>query len=78
MKRVAPDGKAYDLFEFVRWYDTLLEAPPWEGSLSNRRWREAPPLAEVPDEREIALEGMLTRSALAGDAADEEDADAVG
>ena len=33
---------------------------------------------EVLDEREIALERMLTRSALARDADDEEDADAVG
>ena len=75
MKRRARDGEAYDLFDFAVWYD----AWHYDGSLSNRRWREAPPLAEVQDEREIALERMLTRSsALARDADDEEDADAVG
>ena len=73
MKRRARDGEAYDLFDFAVWYDAW-----YDGSLSNRRWREAPPLAEVQDEREIALERMLTRSALARDADDEEDADAVG
>ena len=31
--------------------------------LGFERWREAPPVAEVQDEREIALAGMLTRSA---------------
>eukprot|EP00959_Pyramimonas_sp_CCMP1952_P158525 3315684-Pyramimonas_sp.AAC.1 len=56
MKRVARDGEARDLFEFAVWYDSV--------SLATRRWREAPPVAEVQDEREIALEGMLTRSAL--------------
>ena len=56
MKRVAPDGEAYDFFDFELWYD--------DGALATRRWREAPPLAEVQDEqREIALEGMLTMSA---------------
>ena len=55
MKRVARDGQAWDLFDFVDWYR------PWP--LALQRWREAPPLAEVQDEREIALEGMLTRSA---------------
>ena len=54
MKRVAPDGEAYDFFDFELWYD--------DGALATRRWREAPPLAEVQDERENALEGMLTRS----------------
>ena len=55
MKRVARDGRAYDLFDFADWY-----RPP---RLALERWREAPPLAEVQDEREIALAGMLTRSA---------------
>ena len=55
MKRVARDGRAYDLFDFADWY-----RPP---HLAFERWREAPPLAEVQDEREIALAGMLTRSA---------------
>ena len=55
MKRVARDGRAYDLFDFARWY-----SPP---RLALGRWREAPPVAEVQDEREIALAGMLTRSA---------------
>ena len=55
MKRVARDGRAYDLFDFADWY-----RPP---HLALERWREAPPLAEVQDEREIALAGMLTRSA---------------
>ena len=55
MKRRAPDGEAYDLFDFEVRY---------EGSLVAReRWREAPPLDEVQDECEIALEGMLTMSA---------------
>eukprot|EP00959_Pyramimonas_sp_CCMP1952_P039939 835101-Pyramimonas_sp.AAC.1 len=49
-------GKPAIFFEFAVWYD---DAP-----LAARRWREAPPLAEVQDEREIRLEGMLTRSAL--------------
>ena len=55
MKRVARDGRAYDLFDFADWY----RPPP----LALGRWREAPPVAEVQDEREIALAGMLTRSA---------------
>ena len=55
MKRVARDGRAYDLFDFAGWY-----RPP---RLALGRWREAPPVAEVQDEREIALAGMLTRSA---------------
>ena len=55
MKRVAPDGEAYDFFDFELWYDDV--------ALATRRWREAPPSsAEVQDERENALEGMLTRS----------------
>ena len=54
MLRVAPDNWAYDLFDFALWY---------EGALGLRRWLEAPPVAEVQDEREIALAGMLTRSA---------------
>ena len=60
MKRAARDGRAYDLFDFVVWYSRplLFELPVWY-----KRWREAPPLAEVQDEREIALAGMLTRSA---------------
>ena len=71
MKRVAPDGEAYDFFDFELWCD--------DGALATRRWREAPPLDEVLDEREIALERRLTtRSALARDADDEEDVDAVG
>ena len=52
---VAPeDGKSYDLFDFELWYD--------DGALATRRWREAPPLADIQDERENALEVMLTRS----------------
>ena len=74
MKRVAPDGEAYDFFDFMEWYDG--------GSLATGRWREAPPLAEVQDEREIALEGMLTRrsspaSAAASGAPPEPDEDTV-
>ena len=55
MKRVARDGRAHDLFDFAGWC-----RPP---RLALGRWREAPPVAEVQDEREIALAGMLTRSA---------------
>ena len=55
MKRVARDGKAYDLFEWTLWLGATRGL--W-------RWREAPPLHEVPCVREIALAGMLTRSAL--------------
>ena len=55
MRRVAQDGRAYDLFDFAEWY-----RPP---HVALERWREALPLAEVQDEREIALAGMLTRSA---------------
>ena len=74
MKRVARDGQAWDLFDFVDWYR------PWP--LALQRWREAPPLAEVQDEREIALEGMLTRrssraSAAASGAPPEPDEDTV-
>ena len=74
MKRVARDGQAWDLFDFVDWYR------PWP--LALQRWREAPPLAEVQDEREIALEGMLTRrssraSAAASGAPPEPDQDTV-
>ena len=54
MRRVARDGLAYDLFDFAVWYDHC-------GGV--RRWLEAPPVAEVQDEREIALDGMLTRAA---------------
>ena len=55
MKRVAPDGEAYDFFDFELWYDDV--------ALATRRWREAPPSsAEVQDEHENALGGMLTRS----------------
>ena len=54
MKRVDRDGESYDLFGFVLGY---------EGYVGLRRWREAPPLAVHQDEREIALDGMLTRSA---------------
>ena len=55
LKRVAPDGEAYDFFDFELWYDDV--------ALATRRWREAPPSsAEVQDERENALGGMLTRS----------------
>ena len=59
MKRAALDGRAYDLFDFVVWYKRppLADVAVWY-----KRWREAPPLAEVQDERENALEGMLTRS----------------
>ena len=58
--RVARDGGAYDLFDFDVWYGG--------GSLARERWREAPPVAEVQeDEREIALDGMLTRSAPGGE-----------
>ena len=74
MKRVARDGQAWDLFDFVDWYR------PWP--LALQRWREAPPLAEVQDERKIALEGMLTRrssraSAAASGAPPEPDEDTV-
>ena len=55
MKRVARDGRAYDLFGFADWYRPTR--------IAFERWREAPPVAEVQDEREIALAGMLTRSA---------------
>ena len=58
MKRVDRDGDAYDLFGFVLGY---------EGYVGLRRWREAPPLAVHQDEREIALDGMLTRSAPGGE-----------
>ena len=34
----------------------------YDGALGLRRWLEAPPVAEVQDEREIALARMLTRS----------------
>ena len=62
MKRVARDGQAYDLFEFVDYYR------PWPRAL--KRWWEAPPVAEVQDEREIAVEGMLRgRSSRASAAA---------
>ena len=67
MKRQAQDGEAYDLFEFKLWYDGGITSLWFDGgitSLANRRWREAPPLAEVPSVLEIALVGMLTRSAL--------------
>ena len=56
MKRVARDGEAYDLFEFTAWYDG--------GPRARRFWQEAPPEAEHHSRREIALEGMLTMSAL--------------
>ena len=56
MKRVARDGEAYDLFEFTAWYDG--------GSRTQRFWREARPEAEHHSRREIALEGLLTMSAL--------------
>ena len=79
MKRKARDGRAYDLFEFVVWYKRppLADVAVWL-----ERWREAPPLAEVQDEREIALEGMLTRrssraSAAASGAPPEPDEDTV-
>ena len=69
MKRQAQDGEAYDLFEFKLWFDgggrRRRRTIDFEfTSLANRRWREAPPLAEVPSVLEIALVGMLTRSAL--------------
>ena len=54
MKRVARDGKAYDFCDFIEWYEG--------GPLAERRWREAQPLAEVQDDHENALAGMLTRS----------------
>ena len=55
---MARDEHACDLFDFTVWYD---------GALGLRRWLEAPPVAEVQDEREIALAGMLmTRSAPRG------------
>ena len=62
MKRQAQDGEAYDLFEFKLWYDGGITSLWFD--LANKRWREAPPLAEVPSVLEIALVGMLTRSAL--------------
>ena len=55
MQRVARDGRAYDLFGFADWYRPTR--------IAFERWREAPPVAEVQDDREIALAGMLTRSA---------------
>ena len=69
MKRQAQDGEAYDLFEYKLWFDgggrRRRRTIDFEfTSLANRRWREAPPLAEVPSVLEIALVGMLTRSAL--------------
>ena len=70
MKRQAQDGEAYDLFEFKLWFDGGVTSLWFDGgitSLANRRWREAPPLAEVQDEREIALGRMLTRSAPGGE-----------
>ena len=65
MKRVARDGGAYDIFDFALWYGGSWVLPSSSDllSLGLRRWREAHPLAEVQDEREIALGGMLTRSA---------------
>ena len=55
---MARDEHVYDLVDFTVWYD---------GALGLRRWLEAPPVAEVQDEREIALAGMLmTRSAPRG------------
>ena len=56
MKRVARDGEAYDLFEFTDWYDG--------GPRARRFWQEARPEAEHHSRREIALEGLLTMSAL--------------
>ena len=50
---MARDEHACDLFDFTVWYD---------GALGLRRWLEAPPVAEVQDEREVALARMLTRS----------------
>ena len=79
MKRRARDGRAYDLFEFTVWYDGGLEpgvirrAQAYEfdfavwydgGRRARELWREAPPLYEQHSRREIALEEMLTRSAL--------------
>ena len=48
------------VFDFVVWYKRppLAEVAVWY-----TRWREAPPLAEVQDARELALARMLTRSA---------------
>ena len=74
MKREARDGKAYDLFDFAaarsreieEWYLGYPSSQSFEEE-SWRRWREAPPLAEVQGEREIALEGLLTRSAPGGE-----------
>ena len=72
MKRVARDGEAYDLFGFAVWSrkfeERYLGYPSWQSfEASWRRWREAPPSPdEVQDEREIALEGLLTRSAPGG------------
>ena len=56
MKRVARDGEAYDIFEFTDWYDG--------GVWARKFWREAPPVDELHSRREIALEGLLTMSAL--------------
>ena len=56
MKRLARDGEAYDLFEFAVRCDG--------GGRAREFWREAPPLDELHSRREIALEEMLTRSAL--------------
>ena len=53
---MARDEHACDLFDFTVWYD---------GALGLRRWLEAPPVAEVQDEREIALARMLTVGAAA-------------
>ena len=49
---MARDEHVYDLVDFTVWYD---------GALGLRRWLEAPPVAEVQDEREIALAGMLMK-----------------
>ena len=53
---MARDEHVYDLVDFTVWYD---------GALGLRRWLEAPPVAEVQDEREIALARMLTVGAAA-------------
>ena len=56
MKRVARDGETSGLSEFTAWKDG--------GPRARRFWLEAPLEAEHHSRREIALEGLLTMSAL--------------
>ena len=56
MKRVARDGETSGLSEFTAWKDG--------GPRARRFWQEASLEAEHHSRREIALEGMLSMSAL--------------